>query len=164
MHVLADAWRRVASALPDVQLHVVGRGREHTVVERLVRDLPQRATWDDWLPSDRIAAALDGATALVLPSVSEGLPRVAMEAFARGRGVVGSRAGGIPDIVEDGVTGILVPPGDAEALAQALMRVLSDRALAQSLADGARADAARWLQTPEQFAARMRALVDEMGR
>ena len=44
------------------------------------------------------------------------------------------------------------------------MRVLSDRALAQSLADGARADAARWLQTPEQFAARMRALVDEMGR
>jgi len=164
VHVLADAWRRVASALPDVQLHVVGRGREHTVVERLVRDLPQRATWDDWLPSDRIAAALDGATALVLPSVSEGLPRVAMEAFARGRGVVGSRAGGIPDIVEDGVTGILVPPGDAEALAQALMRVLSDRALAQSLADGARADAARWLQTPEQFAARMRALVDEMGR
>jgi glycosyltransferase involved in cell wall biosynthesis len=87
-----------------------------------------------------------------------------MEAFARGRGVVGSRAGGIPDIVEDGVTGILVPPGDPEALAQALMRVLSDRALAQSLADGARADAARWLQTPEQFAARMRALVDEMGR
>jgi len=164
VHVLADAWRRVASALPDVQLHVVGRGREHTVVERLVRDLPQRATWDDWLPSDRIAAALDGATALVLPSVSEGLPRVAMEAFARGRGVVGSRAGGIPDIVEDGVTGILVPPGDAEALAQALMRVLSDRALAQSLADGARADAARWLQTPEQFAARMRALVDEVGR
>ena len=57
VHVLVDAWRRVASALPDVHLHVVGRGREHAVVEQLVRDLPQRVTWNDWLPSDRVAAA-----------------------------------------------------------------------------------------------------------
>lgn len=87
-----------------------------------------------------------------------------MEAFARGRAVVGSRAGGIPDIVEDGVSGLLVPPGDAAALADALVRVLSDRKLAQRLADGAAARAPRWLQTPEQFAQRMRALVDEMAR
>jgi glycosyltransferase involved in cell wall biosynthesis len=164
VHALAAAWRLAAPKLPGVVLHVVGRGRERAVVEQLVRDLPDQVVWDEWLPSDRIAAALDEATVLVLPSFSEGLPRVAMEAFARGRAVVGSRAGGIPDIVEDGVSGLLVPPDDPAALAGALVHVLSDRDLAEKLAAGARADASRWLQTPEQFAARMRAVVDELAQ
>jgi glycosyltransferase involved in cell wall biosynthesis len=111
-----------------------------------------------------VAAALDASTVLVLPSFSEGLPRVAMEAFARGRAVVGARAGGIPDIVEDGVNGLLVPTGDAPALADAIVRVLSDAALARSLADGARASAPRWLQSPEAFAVRTRELVDAVRR
>ncbi|HEX5246729.1 MAG TPA: glycosyltransferase family 4 protein [Gaiellaceae bacterium] len=163
VHGLADAWRRVAAALPEAQLHVVGRGRERAVVERLRRDLPGRVEWDELLPSDRVAAAFDAATVFVLPSFSEGLPRVAMESFARGRGVVGARAGGIPDIVEDGVTGLLVPPGDASALADALVRVLSDPELARCLGSAARADAGRWLQTPEQFAGRMRELVEAVA-
>ena len=161
---LADAWRRVASRLPDATLHVVSRGRERAVFEHLVRDVPRQVQWDEWLPSDRIAAALDEAAVFVLPSFSEGLPRVAMEAFARGRGVVGARAGGIPDIVEDGVSGLLVPPGDADALADALVRALFEPGLAQSLGSGALAARDRWLQTPEQFARRMRDLIDEMMR
>jgi glycosyltransferase involved in cell wall biosynthesis len=161
---LAAAWRLVAARVPEATLHVVGRGRERAVVERLVRDLPERVVWDEWIPSEGVASAFDGATLLVLPSFSEGLPRVAVEAFARGRGVVGARAGGIPDIVEDGVSGLLVPPDDASALADALVRVLRDRELAQSLADGAHAASARWLQSPEQFAARMREVVDGLRR
>src|SRR5207302_486240 len=94
------------------------------------------------LPSEGVAAALDAATVLVLPSFSEGLPRVAMEAFVRGRGVVGARAGGIPDIVEDGRSGLLVPAGDAGALADALVRALAEPKLAETLADGARAESA----------------------
>jgi glycosyltransferase involved in cell wall biosynthesis len=164
VHALADAWRRVAAELPDAHLHVVGRGRERAVVERLVRDLPAQVQWDERLPSDGVAAALDEAAVLVLPSFSEGLPRVAMESFARGRAVVGARAGGIPDIVEDGVSGLLVPPDDAPALADALVRVLSQPALAQSLGAGALAASDRWLQSPEQFATRMRELVDELRR
>jgi glycosyltransferase involved in cell wall biosynthesis len=164
VHGLADAWRRVARKLPDATLHVVSRGRERTVIERLVADFPGQVHWDEWLPSECIAAALDESDALVLPSFSEGLPRVAMEAFARGRAVVGSRAGGIPDIVEDGISGLLVPPGDASALADALVRVLSEPGLAARLGAGALAASERWLQTPEVFAARMRALVDEMSR
>jgi glycosyltransferase involved in cell wall biosynthesis len=161
---LADAWRRVAAKLPDATLQVVSRGRERAVLERLVRDLPQQVRWDEWLPSEQIASALDESAVLVLPSFSEGLPRVAMESFARGRGVVGSRAGGIPDIVEDGVSGLLVAPGDAGMLADALVRALSEPGLARSLGAGALAASGRWLQTPEQFALRMRALVDEMCR
>jgi glycosyltransferase involved in cell wall biosynthesis len=164
VHSLAEAWRRVVARLPEAQLHVVGRGRERSVVERLVRDLPNRVHWDERLSSADVAAALDEAAVLVLPSVSEGLPRVAMEAFARGRGVVGTRAGGIPDIVEDGVSGLLVPAGDPAALADALVHALSEPGLAQTLGAGAHAASGRWQQTPEQFAARMRELVDEVRR
>jgi glycosyltransferase involved in cell wall biosynthesis len=159
---LADAWRLAADRVPGATLHLVGRGHAREVVEQLLQDLPGRTVWEERLTSDGVAAALDAATVLVLPSFSEGLPRIVIEAFARGRGVVGARAGGIPDIVDDGVSGLLVPAGDASALADALVRVLSDRALAQELADGAHAAAERWLQTPEQFAVRMRALVDEL--
>jgi glycosyltransferase involved in cell wall biosynthesis len=72
---------------------------------------------------------------------------------------VGTRAGSIPDLVADEVSGLLVEPGDPAALADALVRVLSDRALAEQLASGARAAAAPWLQTPEEYARRMRELV-----
>ena len=164
VHGLDAAWRLAAERVPEATLHLVsGSGRERPVAERLVRDFPGRVSWDERLPSQAVAAALDEAWTLFLPSFSEGLPRVAMEAFARGRAVVGARAGGIPDIVEDGVNGLLAPPDDAHALADALVRMLSDRDLAQSLGDAAHADSARWLQTPEQFARRMRELVDEVA-
>jgi glycosyltransferase involved in cell wall biosynthesis len=102
---------------------------------------------------------MDDAWLLVLPSRSEGMGRVLVEAFCRGRGVVGTRAGSIPNLVADGVSGLLVEPGDTQALADALVRVLSDRALAERLGEGARGAAAPWLQTPEQYAQRMRELV-----
>jgi glycosyltransferase involved in cell wall biosynthesis len=162
VHTLAAAWRLAARRVPDARLRVIGRGRERGVVEALVRDLPQRVSWSEQVPSEEVATALDAATALVLPSRSEGLPRIAMEAFVRGRPVVGSRAGGIPDIVEDGVSGLLVPPGEPAALAEALVRVLTDPALAQRLAAGAAASSATWLQSPEEYADRMRSLVDEL--
>jgi glycosyltransferase involved in cell wall biosynthesis len=158
---LAAAWREVARRVPEARLHVVGRGRDTATVERLVADLPEQVRWTPALPPDEVAAALDDACVLVLPSLSEGLPRVAMEAFYRGRPVVASRAGGIPDIVVDGENGLLVPRGSAGALADALVRVLTDRPLLERLAAGAAESAARWRQSPEGFAARMRAVVDE---
>ena len=157
---LARAWRLAAPRVPGAILHLVGRGRERRIVEELLTDLPAQTRWDERLAPPQVAAALDEATLLVLPSHSEGLPRVVMEAFARGRPVVGARAGGIPDVVEDGVSGLLVEPGDESALADALVRLLSDRELAERLASGAGAAAAEWLQTPEVFARRMRELVD----
>ena len=99
---------------------------------------------------------------LVLPSRSEGLGRVVVEAFCRGRGVVGSSVGGIPDLVSDDVTGILVAPEDAAALADALVRVLSDRELAERLGAAARAAVEPWLATPEDYAIAMRELVDRV--
>jgi glycogen(starch) synthase len=161
---LAAAWRNAAPRLPGAVLHVVGRGTQCDVVERLVADLPEQVEWDEWLEPEQVVEALDAATVLVLPSPREGLGRVVVEAFLRGRPVIGARAGGIPDVVKDGVNGLLVPPRDSRALAEAFVHVLSQPAEAERLAAATRASAAPWLVGPEEFAARTRALVEHALR
>ena len=94
----------------------------------------------------------------MLPSRREGMGRVVVEAFCRGRPVVGTRGGGIEDIVEDERTGLLLPPDDAPALARALVRILTDRRLAEELGARAREGSERWYATPEQFAEQVRDL------
>jgi glycosyltransferase involved in cell wall biosynthesis len=158
---LAAAWREVARRVPNARLLVVGSGRERALVEELARD--DTVEWKERLAQPEIARALDASTCLVLPSRSEGLPRIVIEAFCRGRSVVGTRVGGIPDIVSDGVNGLLVDAGTTSALADALVRVLTDRTLAQRLSEGARESAADWLQTPEQYAARIYELVTRVA-
>jgi glycosyltransferase involved in cell wall biosynthesis len=153
---LAEAWRIVSARLPDASLRVVGDGSLTGVAETLVG---MGARWDRRLSSAEVAAAMDEASVLVLPSRSEGMGRVLIEAFCRGRGVIGTRAGSIPDLVQDGVSGLLVAPGDAGALADAIVRVLGDADLAARLAAGARAAAGPWLQSPEEYARRVRELV-----
>ena len=156
---LAEAWRAAAPRAPGATLHVVGSGTLTGVVERLLADLPAQTQWTPRLSAAEVAAALDAATVLVLPSRSEGMGRVIVEAFCRGRPVLGTRVGGIADLVEDGVDGVLVEPGDTDALAEALVRLLADRDLAVTLGAAAGRSAARWRQTPEQYAERVRALV-----
>ena len=160
--VLADAWRRVAASLPDAVLQVVGQGTLAPVAERLVEELPGRVEWTPSLSAEEVAAALDASTLLVLPSRSEGMGRVVIEAACRGRAVVGSRVGGIPDVVTDGETGLLMPPGDTGALAEALTRVLQDRALAERLGAEGRRRVEPWLATPQEYARRVRELVDNV--
>jgi glycosyltransferase involved in cell wall biosynthesis len=82
---------------------------------------------------------MKGLDLFVMSSVTEGLGSAAIEAMACGRPVVATRAGGLPEVVEDGVSGLLVPPADDRALADAIVRVLRDPALASRLAAGARA-------------------------
>ncbi|MDQ3378799.1 MAG: glycosyltransferase family 4 protein [Actinomycetota bacterium] len=160
--VLADAWRRVVVSVPEAELHVVGQGALAPVAESLVEELPGRVEWSPSLTAEEVTAALDASTLLVLPSRSEGMGRVVIEAGCRGRAVVGSRVGGIPDVVADGESGLLVPPGDAGALAGALIRVLSDRRLAERLGAEARIQIERWLATPEEYARRVRDLVGKV--
>ena len=117
---LVAAWRRVADRVPEARLVVVGKGPLRGEVEELAAELPGRVELIEELPPEGVSAALDDATLLVLPSRHEGLGRVVIEAFARGRGVVASRAGGVLDLVDDGVQGLLVDPEDTVGLAGAL--------------------------------------------
>jgi len=161
--VLADAWRLVAPRVPDATLHLVGRGTLRDVPQRLLAELPEQTCWTESLTTSEVARALDDATVLVLPSRSEGLGRVVVEAFCRGRCVVGSRVGGIPDIVEDGTTGLLVPPENPDALAEALVRVLSDPQLAERLGAAGHTAVQSWVATPADYARRIRELVDAVA-
>jgi glycosyltransferase involved in cell wall biosynthesis len=150
---LAEAWRL---ARPKAELRIVGKGTRTDVVASLVRE--GLATWQPELSTDEVVRALDEASVLILPSRSEGMGRVVIEAQLRGRPVLGSNVGGIPDLVTDGVNGKLFAPGP-RAIAAALA-VLDDPTELARLAANARAAGERWLVSPDEYAERMRALVD----
>ena len=159
VELLAAAWRIVARRIPQARLHLVGTGTQVEVAAALARE---GVEWERRIEPPELAAALDRARALLLPSASEGLGRVAIEAFLRGRAVVGSRTGGIPDIVEDGVNGLLVRPGDAGGLAAAIERVLGDHDLAVELGAAAAASASAWVFSAAEYADRVRSRVDSV--
>jgi glycosyltransferase involved in cell wall biosynthesis len=150
---LAEAWRL---ARPKAELRIVGKGTRTDVVSSLVRE--GLATWQPELSTDEVVRALDEASVLILPSRSEGMGRVVIEAQLRGRPVLGSNVGGIPDLVTDGVNGKLFAP-EPRAIAAALA-VLDDPTELARLAANARAAGERWLVSPDEYAERMRALVD----
>jgi glycosyltransferase involved in cell wall biosynthesis len=151
---LAEAWRRARARVPDATLHVVGDGTLRDLAAGLDAD------WDRRLEPEQVAAAMDASWLVCLPSRSEGLPRVALEAAARGRPIVGGNRAGIPDVVVDGENGLLVDPDDADALADALVRLLSERALAERLGAAARRTGEQWAITPADYADKLRRLVD----
>lgn len=151
---LVSAWRLVLVELPDAVLHIVGNGSRRWEIEELVAESPRNVIWSPKLSPEGVADAMDASVALCLPSRTEGLGRVAYEALARRRAVVGVRAGGIPDVIADGETGILVEPEQPAELAQALIRILVDRELAAELAERGRATARSWMLTAEEFADR----------
>ena len=153
---LADAWPRVQAVLPEARLHIVGRGTLAPLAQRLADG---GVSWTERLDASGVVDAMDGATLLCLPSRAEGLGRVVIEAMLRGRGVVGGNAGGIPDLVDDGVDGLLVEVGNPKRLADALIRVLGDPDFAKRLGAAARRKGEDLSVTPEQYAAKVAALI-----
>lgn len=115
------------------QTIVVGEGEER---QRLQEKINALGLTDRMFLPGFVADArrhLTGLDLFVLPSVKEGLPYAIMEAMAAGLPIVASRVGGIPDLITDGETGLLVPPRDPTALAAALARLTENRALASRL-------------------------------
>ena len=160
VHNVTAAIRLAAARLPQAGFHLVSDGRHLDVVESLAQAFPSQVRWDRKLETPDVVRAFDDAWLLLLASRSEGTPRVVLEALCRGRAVVGARAGGIPDVVWDGETGVLVDPEDAADIADGLVRVLSDRALAERLGAEARRRSAEWVYTPEEYADRVVELVE----
>ncbi len=124
--VLIRAMRAV-----DAELVVCGDGMQLTAMRRLARRLgvEQRVRFQGWLDAEQLARELAGASIVAIPSLwPEPFGLVGIEALAAGRPVVASLTGGIPDWLEDGVTGFGVRPGDVRALARALDELLADPA------------------------------------
>lgn len=128
---LIEAFARLRERLGAGHLVLIGDAPDPAYKEVLVArveaaGLERHVTWTGALPPERLADYMAASDVFVLPSIREGLGLVALEAMACGVPVVGSRVGGIPEIVEDGETGILVEPGNASALAGAMRRALMD--------------------------------------
>jgi len=112
--------------LAGAHLLVAGDGPERAALERRAAALaPGRVHFAGTLPGP--ADALAAADVVVLASRTEGMPGVLVEAGLSGRPVVATAVGGVPEIVRDGETGVLVPPGDVAALADGLARALASR-------------------------------------
>jgi len=123
---LIDAAHRVVQQMPDARFVILGEGKLRTQLEHHVRarQLEQHVL----LPGFRtdVLGCLKGFDLFVMSSVSEGLGTSLLDAMACARPIVATRAGGIPEIVEDNVNGVLVPPRDADALADAIVQQLRD--------------------------------------
>jgi glycosyltransferase involved in cell wall biosynthesis len=127
---------RAIANLPGVRLQILGEGPERPRLERLVRDLDLggRVEFPGWRSSSEVRGYLAGARVLAIPALwPEPFGLVALEAYASGRPVVASGMGGLLDTVRDGTTGILVVPGDPQALSSALGMLLSDRDIAERM-------------------------------
>ena len=137
----------------EVACELVGDGPSKGRLERLSRKLGLGSTvlFGRWLAYESMPEAYACADVLVVPSVEadngdrDGLPNVVVEAMASGTPVVASDISGIPEVVRDGQTGLLCPPGDAKALSDAVARVLDDGALRRRIVANARALAAEHL-------------------
>jgi glycosyltransferase involved in cell wall biosynthesis len=130
--VLLRAMPIVAKALPDVHLSIVGDGAVRAELETYVQKnkLEKYVTFHGWLDRAAVNAQYVKTSAVVVPSICpDNLPTVCIEALASGRPLIGSNTGGIPEGIEEGVTGRIVAPGDVHELATAIIGQLSQTKL-----------------------------------
>lgn len=135
-----EAFTRISPEFPDFKLVIVGEGSERKNLELGTRALKSqdRVTFKGKLPLEGVRDIMKNCYCLVLPSLSEGLGRVIMEAQALGKPVVASRVGGIPDLIRDGQNGFLFRVGDKEELATKLRALMADKSLAQKMGEAGR--------------------------
>ncbi len=127
---------------PPIRLVVIGDGSLRAELERRARERGVAAEFKGVVPHSELPRHLNAADVFVLPSLSEGHPKALIEAMASGLPCAASARGGIPSIVEDGVSGLLFDPDDSRDIARALRRLLTDQAFAERLAANARTSAA----------------------
>jgi glycosyltransferase involved in cell wall biosynthesis len=132
--VLISAASEVVRAHPKTQFVLVGEGSKRIAFETQVKDSGLQANFLFLGRRTDVPAILACCDIAVLPSLAEGLPNAVLEYLAAGLPVVASALGGNLEIIQDGTTGLLVPPQDSKALAAALIRLLSDKDLASRIA------------------------------
>lgn len=139
LDVALHAWARVTARRPGARLVLAGDGAARVALEDQARALGLSETVRFLGTRSDPETLLRGSQIFLLPSRSEGMSNALLEAMATGLPCVASRIGGNRDLVEHGITGLLTPPGDAAALAEALAALLEDAPLRQRLGTAARA-------------------------
>jgi len=168
LHYLLDAFEVVAGRHPEARLVLAGEGPDRHRLERLAErlGLADRVRFLGEVPHEQVPQVLQGLDVFAMPSTYEGFGVAALEAEAMEVPVVASRIHGIPDVVVDSETGLLVPPRDRQALAAALERLVSDDDLRRRLGRAARAFVAEhysWEENTAQMEALYQAALGEAG-
>jgi glycosyltransferase involved in cell wall biosynthesis len=134
------AFTIVASAFPKARMTIAGDGSERSSLMAMAAELgaSDRIAFPGWIDPPNVYGAIDDATAIIIPSQYEGLPQVAIQAAQMARPVLATSVSGVAEAVVDGTTGLLFPPGDAEALAAAMERLLLNPAQAAAMGAAAR--------------------------
>jgi glycosyltransferase involved in cell wall biosynthesis len=132
---LIEAAHLIVQQMPDVRFLILGEGELREMLERQVRE--HRLEKHVLLPGFRtdVLGCMKGFDVFVMSSVTEGLGTALLDAMACGKAIVGTRTGGIPEVVEDGVTGRLVPPRDHASMARAILSMLADENERQRMGD-----------------------------
>jgi glycosyltransferase involved in cell wall biosynthesis len=145
--VLLRAFAAARRELPELELEIAGRGPLEPALRALARELGVADAVRFLGQVTPIQAAIERSAVVVVPSMGEGFGMVALEAMERSRPVIAAAIGGLGELVRDGETGVLVPPGEAEPLAEAIVRVAGDTGLARRMGEAGRRRAlARFLQ------------------
>jgi len=139
--VLIDAAPALLARHPDLHFDIIGGGPLLGALRERAETRNVAAAFTFYGHREDVAERLAESDLVVMPSRSEGLPNAILEAMAAGRPVVASAVGGIPEVVQDGVTGVLVPPADPAALARAIEALADDPRRADALGIAARAAA-----------------------
>lgn len=146
----------IAKKISDIRLDIVGDGNMRGELMWLVKQekLESCVRFLGSLPNDQAMRQAAKSSIFVLPSLGEGLGIVILEAQALGVPVVATNIGGIPDCVKDGSTGILVPIKNPEAIAEAVIKILENKSLANELVANAKTELYRfdWQRIAEQYA------------
>lgn len=135
---LLEAWPQLVAEFPDARLLVVGDGRLREALDAQARGLGVAGSVVFTGFRADVPRLLDAVDIVALPSLYEGMPLTAIEAAAMGRPVVATAVDGTPEVVDDGVTGLLVPPADPTALARALRALLRDPERARAMGGAGR--------------------------
>ena len=136
--VLLRAFAQARRQVPSLRLDIAGRGPLEPALRALVKELGIQDGVRFLGYVAPIQRAIEDAAAVVVPSMGEGFGMVALEAMERARPVIAAEIGGLGELVEDGVTGYLVPPGEAEPLADAIVALASDLPRAAELGEAGR--------------------------
>ena len=128
----------IAERVPGVRTVIAGKGEDLARYERLMADPSRFEVHNSFVSNEERAALFGRASVVVLPYIEASMSGVVPLAYAHGKPVLATTVGGLPEIVEHGETGLLVPPGDEHALADAAVRLLGDGALRRRLGEGGR--------------------------
>jgi glycosyltransferase involved in cell wall biosynthesis len=166
---LLEAGAQLKPRFPDLQIVLAGDGFERPELAQLAADLGigPDVTFLGWVPNAELPPNYRAAAVSVIPSLEEGFGIPAAEAMGCEVAVVASDAGGLPEVVENGVTGLVVPRGDSAALADAIGSLLADPERRRTMGQAGRERALRlfdWDRSAEQFEELYREVAGRMKR